>query len=250
MSGGGEGVTRVGEDERALQIEANLNGLQERVRDACEKAGRAPGDVTIVAVTKTYPASEVRILTDLGVRDIGENRDQEAAAKAAECRDRDIRWHFVGQLQSNKAQSVARYADVVHSVDRVRLARALGTRAREAGRALTCLVQVSLDPDSAAGVLGARGGAHPADVVEVADAIAAENGLEVGGVMAVAPREGDAARAFDRLYAVASSLRDRYAHATVISAGMSGDLEVAVEHGATHIRIGSALLGVRGPNVG
>ncbi|RNL86643.1 YggS family pyridoxal phosphate-dependent enzyme [Halostreptopolyspora alba] len=240
----------VGEGARRRRVAENLHALRERVRVASEKAGRAADDVTIVAVTKTYPARDVRILADLGVRDIGENRDQEAAAKAEQCRGLDLRWHFVGQLQTNKARSVARYADVVHSVDRVRLVRALGARARDAGRELSCLVQVSLDPGSDVGVLGPRGGTHPSDAAAVADAIAAESGVTLGGVMAVAPREGDPAGAFDRLYAVASTIRDRYPQATVISAGMSGDLEMALAHGATHLRIGTALLGERSPNVG
>ncbi|WP_156184883.1 YggS family pyridoxal phosphate-dependent enzyme [Allosalinactinospora lopnorensis] len=237
-------------EARAEHIEANLRALRERVDTACEKAGRSGGDVTIIAVTKTYPASDVRVLAELGICDIGENRDQEAALKAAECRDLDLRWHFVGQLQTNKARSVARYADVVHSVDRARLARALGARVRAEERELTCLVQVNLDPGSAAGVLGPRGGVDPRDAVALADAIAAEEELSVGGVMAVAPRGEEPAGAFERLYAVASEVRDRYPQATVISAGMSGDLEAAVEHGATHLRVGTALLGNRGTNVG
>ncbi|MBB4930953.1 hypothetical protein F4561_001773 [Lipingzhangella halophila] len=243
-------VAEEGSGTRAQRIAANLRVLGERVRTASEKAGRAADDVAIVAVTKTYPASDVRILAELGISDIGENRDQEAAAKAAECGDLDVRWHFVGQLQTNKARSVAQYADVVHSVDRVRLASALGSRARAAERELTCLVQVNLDPDAAAGVLGPRGGVHPGDAAAVADAIAGESGLTVGGVMAVAPRGDDPANAFERLYSVASAIRDRYPQATVISAGMSGDLVAAVEHGATHLRIGTALLGDRGSNVG
>ena len=111
-------------------------------------AGRDPGEVTLVAITKTFPASDVRLLYELGVRDVGENRDQEAAPKAAECADLapGLTWHFVGQLQTNKAASVVRYARVVHSVDRMRLVRALGMQARKAGRVVTCLVQVSLDP--------------------------------------------------------------------------------------------------------
>ncbi|GAB3444800.1 YggS family pyridoxal phosphate-dependent enzyme [Streptomonospora sediminis] len=243
-SGSGDGA------RRREQLRANLRDLRERVGAACAAAGRSPEDVTIIAVTKTFPASDVRILAELGVADVGENRDQEAAPKAAECAGLGLRWHFVGQLQSNKARSVARYADMVHSVDRARLAAALGARARAEGRELDCLVQVDLDPDSAAGVLGPRGGADPADVLGVADAIAAEDGLRVGGVMAVAPRGGDPADAFERLNTVAAEVRDRYPRAEVISAGMSGDLEQAVAQGATHLRVGTALLDYRRPNVG
>ncbi|GAA3759253.1 hypothetical protein HDA32_003733 [Spinactinospora alkalitolerans] len=235
---------------RAELIAANLADVRARVAAACAAAGRRPEDVKIIAVTKTYPASDVRILAGLGITDVGENRDQEAAPKAAQCGDLGLNWHFVGQLQTNKARSVARYADVVHSVDRDRLARALGARARAERRELTCLVQVNLDPESVEGVLGPRGGADPRDAMAVAAAIDAEEGLRVGGVMAVAPREGEPGEAFDRLNSVASRVRDRYPRATVVSAGMSGDFETAIAGGATHLRLGAALLGDREPNVG
>jgi hypothetical protein len=180
------------------------------------------------------------LLWELGVLDVGENRDQEAAAKAAECAGlAGLRWHFVGRLQTNKAASVVRYASVVHSVDRVRLARVLGEQARKAERVITCLVQVSLDGDPA------RGGALPADVPEVAAAVAAEDGLVLGGVMAVAPPEVPPAEAFAPLPAISAAVREIRPGATVISAGMSGDLEAAIAVGATHVRIGTALLGVR-----
>ncbi len=237
-------------EARREQLAANLQRVRERGAAACAAAGRRAEEVRVIAVTKQYPASDVRILADLGVRDVGENRDQEAAPKATECRDLDLVWHFVGQLQTNKARSVVRYADVVHSVDRLRLVAELGRRVRAAGRTLTCLVQVNLDPESEQGVLGPRGGADPADVPGLAEAIEAEEGLSLGGVMAVAPRQGDPRAAFDRLKAVADDLRARYPHATVVSAGMSGDLEAAVERGATHLRIGTALLGNRGLIVG
>ncbi|MFC7330242.1 YggS family pyridoxal phosphate-dependent enzyme [Marinactinospora rubrisoli] len=238
------------ERSRAGCIAANLATLRSRIAAACEAVGRRVDEVAVIAVTKTYPASDVRILTNLGIRDVGENRDQEAAPKAAECADLALRWHFVGQLQTNKVRSVVRYADVVHSVDRERLARELGTRARAVGREISCLVQVNLDPESAAGVLGPRGGADPRDVLSVADAVHAEEGLAVGGVMAVAPRGGDPAEAFGRLAEVAAQVRARYPQATVVSAGMSGDLEAAIASGATHLRIGTALLGDRAANVG
>ncbi|MDA8369937.1 MAG: YggS family pyridoxal phosphate-dependent enzyme [Nocardiopsaceae bacterium] len=239
-----------GESARARRIRANLDAVRERIATACAKAGRPADDVTIIAVTKTFPASDVRILADLGVLDVGENRDQEASPKADHCRDLPLTWHFVGQLQTNKARSVARYADVVHSVDRERLVRALGARSRVENRTLECLVQVNLDTESAPGVIGPRGGADPRDAMAVADAIAAEDGLELGGVMAVAPRQGDPAEAFERLYAVAQAVRGRYPRAKVVSAGMSRDLEAAIEQGATHVRLGAALLDDRGPNVG
>jgi PLP dependent protein len=237
------GVTDV--EERRAEIAARLKAVLGRIEDACNAAGRDPGEVTLVAVTKTFPASDVRLLYELGVRDVGENRDQEAAPKAAACAGlAGLRWHFVGQLQTNKAGSVARYASVVHSVDRVRLARVLGKQARAAGRELTCLVQVSLDGDPQ------RGGALLADVPAVAAAVAAEDGLILGGVMAVAPLGVPAATAFAPLPAMSAAVRDIRPEATMISAGMSGDLEAAIAVGATHLRIGTALLGGRPGFVG
>lgn len=235
---------------RIEQIRANLQAARARIEAACAKADRDPAEVSLIAVTKTHPAADVRILSSLGVTDVGENRDQEAAPKAAQTADLDLTWHFVGQLQTNKAKSVASYADVVHSVDRAKLARALGDRAAAAGRRLTCLVQVDLDEGSRAGVLGPRGGADPADAPGIADRIAEHEALELGGVMAVAPLGGDPDAAFARLYEVAAEIRDRYPRATVISAGMSGDLEAAIARGATHLRLGTALLGSRDMIVG
>jgi pyridoxal phosphate enzyme (YggS family) len=228
------GESRLGELERRL---AQLRG---RMGAACAAVGRDPGEVTVVAITKTFPASDVRLLWQLGVLDVGENRDQEAAPKAAECAGlAGLRWHFVGQLQTNKAASVARYASVVHSVDRPRLARALGKQARAAGRVLTCLVQVSLDGDPQ------RGGALLADVPAVAAVVAAEDGLVLGGVMAVAPLGIPPAVAFAPLPAISATVREIRPEAAMISAGMSADLEAAIAAGATHLRIGTALLGGR-----
>src|SRR5690606_27954889 len=178
---------------------------------------RDPGEVTLIAVTKTYPAGDVRILAGLGVRDVGENRDQEAAPKAAACADLDLTWHFVGQLQTNKVRSVVRYADMIHSVDRSRLVRAISKEAVKQGREIGCLVQVALDDDPG------RGGAALADVPGLADEIAASPGLRLCGVMAVAPLGEDPAKAFARLRDVAESVRERHPRATMISAGMSGD---------------------------
>ncbi|TQN31979.1 hypothetical protein FHX37_1904 [Haloactinospora alba] len=239
-----------GETARTERIAANLAELRSRISAACERHARSPDDVTIVAVTKTYPASDVRILAGLGIGDVGENRDQEAAGKAAECGDLPLRWHFVGQLQTNKARSVARYADVVHSVDRTRLVRTLGSRVRTENREIGCLVQVNLDPDSEVGELGTRGGVDPRDAMGLADEIVAEPGLSLGGVMAVAPRGEDPGASFARLRSTAAAIRERYPQATVVSAGMTGDMEAAIGQGATHIRVGTALLGARDANVG
>lgn len=231
---------------RREELALRLAEVRGRIAKACEAAGREASELTLIAVTKTRPASDVRLLSELGVTDIGENRDAEAAPKAAECADlglENLTWHFIGQLQTNKCASVARYASVVHSVDRRRLIGALGKAARRAGRVIECLVEVSLDGDPA------RGGAVAEDVPALAEALAAEDGLVLGGVMAVAPLSMPPADAFARLRVSAAAVREVRPDATVISAGMSGDLEAAVEAGATHLRIGTALLGDRGPRV-
>ena len=234
-------TTGPGAADRKDEIAARLSAVRDRIGAACGAAGRSPGEVTLIAVTKTYPVSDIQLLAELGVRDIGENKDQEAAPKAAEAAalGLSLTWHFVGQLQTNKSASVVSYAEVIHSVDRLRLVRALGTRARAAGRSVTCLVQVSLDGDPA------RGGAFGPGVMSVADAIASEDALILGGVMAVAPMEIPAAAAFRKLKEVADEVRVSHPGAVMISAGMSDDLEQAIEAGATHVRVGTALLGGR-----
>lgn len=231
---------------RREELAGNLADVRQRIAAACAAAGRESASVTLVAVTKTWPADDVRLLSELGVGDVGENRDQEAAAKHAACADLPLRWHFVGQLQRNKCRSVARYADVVHSVDRAALVPVLSAAAQAAGRALTVLVQVDLSDGASAG----RGGASPAEVAGLAAAVAGEPGLDLGGVMAVAPLGADPDRAFARLAEVAASLRAAHPGADTVSAGMSGDLEAAVRHGATHVRLGTALLGRRSVPVG
>jgi PLP dependent protein len=229
------------DDIRRDEIRAGLAAVRARIAAACQSAGRGTGDVTLIAITKTRPASDLRLLSELGVIDVGENRAQEAAAKAAECAALGLRlsWHFVGQLQVNKAASVVSYADVIHSVDRLRLVGALGSRALAAGRTVTCLVQASLDGDPA------RGGAAPDQVLTVADAIAEQDGLVVGGLMGVAPLGVPPAAAFAMLGELSVLVRSAHPAAVMISAGMSGDLEQAIQAGATHVRVGTALLGGR-----
>lgn len=251
---------------RSAELAGNLAGIRARITAACAAAGRDESEITLIAVTKTYPASDVLALAGLGQGDFGENRDQEAARKAAEVSaaieasvpgsataKASVTWHFIGQLQTNKARSVAGYADFVHSVDRIRLVRALGAAASAAGRNLICLVQVSLDPadaDADAALAGApagqaRGGAPPALLGEIAAAIEAEPGLTLGGLMAVAPLGADPWTAFASLRRLSAAIRSVNPSATAISAGMSGDLEAAIASGATHLRIGTALLGIR-----
>jgi pyridoxal phosphate enzyme (YggS family) len=233
----------VSDSPRREDLAVRLAAVRERIAAACEVAGRKPEDVTLIAVTKTFPASDVRLLNGLGVTDFGENRDAEAAPKAEQCADLDLVWHFVGQVQTNKAANVVRYATFVHSVDRPRLVRALGVGARRAGRVIQCLIEVSLDGDPA------RGGATAGQVPGLAEALMAEAGLVLAGVMAIAPLGVPPADAFARLRDSAGVVRAVRPAATVISAGMSGDLEAAIAAGATHVRIGTALLGDRGPRV-
>jgi pyridoxal phosphate enzyme (YggS family) len=227
-------------ETRREELAANLAAVERRLSAACAAAGRGRGEVTLVAVTKTFPASDVRLLGELGVTDVAENRDQEARAKAAEGGP-GLRWHFVGQLQRNKCRSVARYADVVHSVDRPELVGALARAAQHRAAPLDVLIQVDLDPEPA----GTRGGVRPDRVTVLADLVAAESTLRLRGVMAVAPLGGDPGAAFAHLSALSGTLRASYPGAVWISAGMSGDLESAIRHGATHVRVGSALLGSR-----
>lgn len=232
-------------DSRRDEVAANLRSVRDRIATACAAAGRSADEVTLTVVTKYFPPSDVRLLADLGVTDVGENKHQEAQAKAAECADLDLRWHFIGNLQSNKAAAVAGYADVVESVDRSKLLRGLTRGAHERGVVLDCLVQVNLDPDAGAGT--GRGGAAPAEAEALAEQVAAAEGLRLRGVMAVAPPGEDPRGAFERLARLADQVRRVDPSATWVSAGMSGDLEAAVQTGATHVRIGSAVLGPRPP---
>jgi PLP dependent protein len=228
-----------GSQGRQAELSARLADVRNRIAGACVAAGRDPGEVTLIAVTKTFPASDVRLLSGLGVTDVGENRDQEAAPKAAECVGLGLAWHFIGQLQTNKCASVVTYASFVHSVDRLRLVRALGKEARKHGRVVTCLVQVSLESRPG------RGGVPESQLGQMAAAVAAEGGLVLGGLMAMAPLGVPPARAFAPLPRMAAAVRAVRPEAVMVSAGMTADMADAVAAGATHVRIGTALLGDR-----
>jgi hypothetical protein len=240
--------------DRRAELVAGLAGVRGRLADASADVGRDPHAITLVAVTKGFPASDVASLATLGVTDIGENRDQEARAKVAELADRPdlseftaltaLRWHFVGRLQTNKCRSIARYADVVHSVDRIEVATALAAGAQRAERHLDVFIQVSLDDDPT------RGGVPTAELALLADHVATQDALRLLGLMAVAPLGADPDEAFARLAGIAERLRADHPDATAISAGMSADLESAIRNGATHVRVGSALLGRRTPTFG
>jgi pyridoxal phosphate enzyme (YggS family) len=243
-------VTGSPDDERRRADLADaLAAVQERVADAARAADRDPAEIGLLAVTKTWPASDVALLTDLGLAAFGENKEQEGAAKAAELAalrpGAAARWHVVGRLQRNKARSLVRWAHAVDSVDSTRLVDALEAAAAKAVDAgervdpLEVLVQVSVDGDPD------RGGAPVDDVPGLADRVAASAHLHLGGVMAVAPQEIAPAEAFATVWELAQRVRATHPGATTLSAGMSGDLETAVAYGSTCVRVGTALLGRR-----
>lgn len=224
---------------RRDELAAGLAETERRIADACSAAGRDRSEITLIVVTKTYPASDVEILADLGVVDVGENRHPEAGAKAAAV-EAPLRWHFLGGLQTNKAGAVASYADMVHSVDRIKLANSLARGAEAAGRTLPCLIQVDFDSTDPG-----RSGVVPAGIPELAAIIAASPHLALGGLMTVAPLGEDPAPHFEHLVRLSRELRQDYPDASIISAGMSGDLEAAITAGATHLRVGRSVLGER-----
>lgn len=229
--------------ERRDELAQNLAAVRERIARACEGAGRPVDDVTLIVITKTRPASDVALLADLGVTDVGENRHPEAGDKQRETAEAGIslRWHFVGGLQTNKAGAVARYADVVHSVDRAKLARALDRGAEAAGRTVRGLIQVDFDTTDPG-----RAGVPPQDVLALARVFRDEcPHLELGGVMTVAPLGQDPAPSFAHLREISAELTREMPSATTISAGMSEDFESAIAHGATHVRVGRSVLGQR-----
>ena len=234
---------------RHTGIATALTAVRDRIARAADAADRDPAELTLIVVTKFFPVTDVRSLLELGVRDFGESRDQDASVKFAEVRDwaPEARIHFIGQVQSNKAASVATYADVVHAIDRHRLVAALDRGAQQAGRALDVLVQVDLDERPRDRADGLRGGASAAMAPDLATAVMTSTALTLRGVMAVAPLGVDAGPAFERLARVSAELRRTHPGASWISAGMSGDLEAAVAHGATHLRVGTAILGSRPP---
>ena len=226
------------------EIESGLVGVRARMASACAGVDRSPDGVRLVVVTKLFPASDVRILAELGVTDVGENRHQEAEAKAAECADLDLTWHFIGGLQSNKAAAVASYAGVVESVDRRKLVGPLSRGAHQRSHPVDVLLQVSLDPPGREG----RSGADPADLAALAAAVDEAGMLQLRGLMGVAPLGEDPAAAFARLAEIRTEFLEHHPRASWLSAGMSADLEHAIRAGATHVRVGSAVLGSRPSN--
>jgi len=211
------------------------HSVQEQVAQACQDSGRNPEEVTTIVVTKFHPPSLVRELYSLGVRHVGENRHQDAAPKAQEVADLDLSWHFVGQLQSNKARAVAAYCGVIHSVDRVSLVDALA----KFDGSVDVFLEVNLTD------VPGRGGVEPADLTKLAESTLAAGNLRLRGVMAVAPQDESPSDAFDRVLAYRDDLLRVAPGATELSLGMSGDFREAIARGATHLRIGTAITGKR-----
>ena len=230
---------------RLSEIQSNLEIIQTRIKNACSAAGRDISEITLIAVTKTYPASDVDLLKQLGIENVGENRDQEASAKKLEVKS-EFKWHFIGQLQSNKAKSVVNYADLIHSVDRWSLAKEIQKSAQGKDKVQQVLIQVDLDQS---GPDPTRGGIWPAELKELAQLINQASHLELMGLMSVAPLGEKPELAFARLKEIRVDFLKENPGAQILSAGMSDDLESAILHGATHLRIGSALLGER-PKIG
>ena len=231
--------------DRLAGIKDNLETLQSRIDNACQEAKRNSTEITLIAVTKTYPADDVDLLKQLGIDDVGENRDQEAALKRTQVQA-DFNWHFIGQLQSNKAKSVVSYAHLIHSVDRSSLAKEIQKSAQGVDKKQAVLIQLDLDQS---GPDPTRGGLWPTELMALAQQITDSSHLELKGLMSVAPLAENPAVAFARLAEIRAEFLKTYPQASILSAGMSDDLEAAILHGATHLRIGSALLGER-PKIG
>jgi pyridoxal phosphate enzyme (YggS family) len=210
-------------------------GVTEAIAEAATKAGRNVGDITTVVVTKFHPAQLVRDLFELGVRHVGESRHQEAEPKHAELVDLDLTWHFVGQLQSNKAVAVSTYCDVIHSVDRSSLLSKLA----QASRGVDVFIELNLTDDPG------RGGVWPGELTELAEQVLGTPTLTLRGLMAVAPQDEQPAKAFERVLGYRETLLSLSPQSTDLSLGMSGDFAEAIAVGATHLRIGTAITGKR-----
>jgi pyridoxal phosphate enzyme (YggS family) len=218
------------------ELADRLARVTSEVDDAVREAGRDPGDVTTIVVTKFHPASLVRELAALGVRTVGESRHQDAAPKAAELADLPLEWHFIGQLQSKKARAVAEYARVIHSLDRLSLVKALD------GTQVDGFIQLNLTDDAS------RGGVQPAELESFVDAVLAASTITLRGLMAVAPLGEEPRAAFARVREASDRLRSLVPDASALSMGMSGDFRDAILEGATHLRIGTAITGNRPPH--
>jgi pyridoxal phosphate enzyme (YggS family) len=220
---------------RKEELSRNLDSVRLRIFNAAKRVDRSAEDVALIVVTKTYPISDVEILHELGIRNFAENRDREGREKSAIV---SAIWHFQGKLQSNKISSIASWADVVHSLDDPRHLRLLGAAVPES-KVLSVFVQVALDAQPG------RGGVALQDLSRLAELVFAQPSLSLQGLMAVAPLGENPENAFQRLAQIHSDFRRQFPSSPSLSAGMSGDFERAIENGATHVRIGSSILGNR-----
>lgn len=220
--------------DRGAELSAHLN----------EVRAELPSTVTLIVVTKTFPSSDVKLLYELGQRHFGENRDSEGAEKSEQLPD-DAIWHFQGGIQSNKLKSIVKWSDYIHSLDDISHAKKISQYAQELGKTQRCFIQVNLDEGEE--IPGQRSGVKPRNLEEFASVVAGLPALEIVGVMGVGPLNGDPNQAFATLKNSSVSLHSVIPSANCISAGMSGDYKIAIEHGATHIRLGSSILGSRSP---
>ena len=222
---------------RTSEITANLNDVKAKIASAALKAGRDADEITLIVVTKTFPVSDLEILYSLGVREFGENRDQEAVEKVAKLPS-NINWNFQGGIQSNKLKSISTWAGCIHSVDKLKYAQIISEQ--NTGKPKEIFIQVSLDqpPES-------RGGVDPKRLIDLASEITKLPGISLKGLMAVAPLDLPEEQAFLKLKEIQADFVAAFKDAKYLSAGMSGDYEMAISHGATHLRIGSSILGNR-----
>jgi pyridoxal phosphate enzyme (YggS family) len=220
---------------RKDEITRNLQEVKERIIGAAKSVNRDPNEIELIVVTKTFPISDIEILRELGESNFGENRDQEAGPKAEVI---PATWHFQGQIQSNKIKSICEWADVIHSISSEKEI----LKFAQSPRKHQVFLQVSLD-----GQVG-RGGASPADLAQLADLVNQSNNLELMGLMAVAPLGVEPMKAFTDLAQINQGFADQFPNSKYLSAGMSGDFEAAIKNGATHIRVGSSILGSRSPH--
>ena len=222
---------------RTSEITANLNDVKAKIASAALKAGRDADEITLIVVTKTFPVSDLEILYSLGVREFGENRDQEAVEKVAKLPS-NINWNFQGGIQSNKLKSISTWAGCIHSVDKLKYAQIISEQ--NTGKPKEIFIQVSLDqpPES-------RGGVDPTKLLDLASQITKLPGISLKGLMAVAPLDLPEEQAFLKLKEIQADFVAVFKDAKYLSAGMSGDYEMAISYGATHLRIGSSILGYR-----
>lgn len=233
---------------RHNEISQNLAAVEREICLAVDTSNRERSEITLIVVTKNFPASDVVHLYDLGIRNFGENRDQEAKAKVEEFKNyvaddekKEVEWHFQGQLQRNKLRSIATWADFIHSFDQERYLLPLQQLSIELEKPISLLLQLSLDlpirPD--------RGGVAPEELIELGEKVKEYSGLKLQGLMAVAPLDVAPELAFNALKTISGTFLKAFPDATWISAGMSGDFSAAIAAGATHLRVGSSILGSR-----